>query len=47
MKFQWANNYDGVRQILVDEGLIDINIVPGMTVPSDLLRRLLCERSRT
>jgi hypothetical protein len=35
-KLQWAADYDAVRQILVDEGLIDVQVVPGMTVPSDL-----------
>jgi hypothetical protein len=40
IKFQWANDYDAVRQLLVDDGLIDINIVPGMTVPSDLFAEI-------
>jgi hypothetical protein len=35
----WANDYDGVRQILVDRGLVDVDVVPGMTVPSDLSAR--------
>jgi hypothetical protein len=35
-KFRWADNYDGVRQILMDEGGIDTQVVPGMTVPNDL-----------
>lgn len=35
-KLRWADDYDGVRQILVDEGLVDVHVVPGMTVPSDL-----------
>ena len=35
-KFTWADNYDDVRQTLVEEGLLDINVVPGMTVPTDL-----------
>ncbi|HCC72125.1 MAG TPA: hypothetical protein DEQ09_13380 [Bacteroidales bacterium] len=35
-KFRWADNYDEMRQILYEEGLFDIRIVPGMTVPSDL-----------
>ncbi len=35
-KFHFANDYDGVRQILVDEGGIDVQVVPGMTVPTDL-----------
>ena len=38
-KLQWAADYDGVRQILVDDGLIDVQVVPGMTVPSDLFAR--------
>jgi hypothetical protein len=36
LKFRWAENYDAIRQILVDEGGIDVQAVPGMTVPSDL-----------
>src|SRR5262249_10317754 len=35
-KFQWPEDYDGVRQTLVDEGKIDVHIVPGMTVPTNL-----------
>ncbi len=35
-KFRWANDYAGIRNILVEEGLIDVQIMPGMTVPSDL-----------
>ena len=38
-KFQWAQNYDSVRDILVKEGLLDIQVVPGMTVPTDLSAR--------
>ena len=38
-KFQWADDYDAVRRIIVDEGLIDIQVVPGMTVPCDLIAR--------
>ncbi len=34
-KFQWAWDYDDVRERLVQEGLIDIQVVPGMTVPID------------
>lgn len=36
-KLRWADNYDGVRQILVDEGKIDVRVVPGMTVPTNLV----------
>lgn len=35
-KFRWADDYAGVRQVLVDEGKIDVQVVPGMTVPRDL-----------
>jgi len=35
-RFRWAQDYDGVRQVLVDEGGIDVHVVPGMTVPTDL-----------
>ena len=33
-KFRWAKDYDGVRNVLFDEGLLDVNVVPGMTVPT-------------
>ncbi len=32
----WAKDYAGVRQRLVDAGLIDVEVAPSMTVPSDL-----------
>ena len=35
-KIRWVNSYDEMRQMLFDEGLFDIRVVPGMTVPSDL-----------
>src|SRR5262245_35378119 len=35
-KLRWANDYEGVRQILVDEGKVDVQVVPGMTLPNDL-----------
>jgi hypothetical protein len=38
-RFRWAEDYDGVRQALVDEGGVDVHVVPGMTVPSDLCAR--------
>lgn len=38
-KFRWADDYDAVRQMLVDEGGIDVHVVPGMTVPTDLAAR--------
>lgn len=39
-KFRWADGYEGVRNVLVDEGLFDVNAVPGMTVPADLEARI-------
>ncbi len=38
-RFRWASTYDEMRQILYDEGLFDIRVVPGMSVPSDLTAR--------
>jgi hypothetical protein len=35
-KFRWAEDYQGVRDILYEEGLFDVHVVPGMTVPVDL-----------
>jgi hypothetical protein len=38
--FHWAPDYEGVRQLLVDQRLIDVQVVPGMTVPTDLFARV-------
>jgi hypothetical protein len=38
-KFRWAADYEKVRDILCQEGLFDVNVVPGMTVPNDLEAR--------
>ena len=35
-KFRWAIDYKAIRNILAEEGLIDVNVMPGMTVPNDL-----------
>lgn len=35
-RFRWAEDYNAVRDVLYDEGAFDINVVPGMTVPTDL-----------
>lgn len=32
----WVPGYAGVRQRLVDAGLMDVEVAPGMTVPADL-----------
>jgi len=36
-QFAWALDYSGVRDRLVRAGLIDVDVAPGMTIPSDLL----------
>lgn len=38
-RFQWANSYDELRELLYREGLFDIRVVPGMVVPEDLTAR--------
>jgi len=38
-RFRFADSYDEMREILYEEGLFDIRVVPGMTVPSDLSAR--------
>jgi hypothetical protein len=35
-KFRWARDYQGVRDILYEEGLLDVNVVPGMSVPQGM-----------
>lgn len=35
-KFDWANGYDGVRDVLYRNGGFDVRVVPGMVVPEDL-----------
>jgi len=34
--FQWVPDFSGVREALVCEGLLDVQVAPGMTVPRDL-----------
>ena len=46
-KFQWANDYDAVRQVLVDEGKIDVHVVPGMTVPTNLMAQFALRTTQT
>jgi hypothetical protein len=36
LRFRWAATYDQMREILFEEGLFDVRVVPGMTVPEDL-----------
>ena len=35
-RLQWAEDYEGVREALYEQGLFDVHVVPGMTVPVDL-----------
>src|SRR4029077_13246367 len=35
-RFRWAKDYAAVRDVLYQEGGFDVNVVPGMTVPTDL-----------
>lgn len=38
-RLRWADSYDEVREILYEEGLFDVRVVPGMTVPTGLRAR--------
>jgi len=38
-RMQWASSYDELRDLLYADGLFDVRVVPGMTVPSDLTAR--------
>jgi len=35
-RMEWAGSYDELREILYRNGLLDIRVVPGMSVPADL-----------
>jgi hypothetical protein len=39
-KFRWAKDLEGVRAILAEEGLLDVNVVPGMTLPTGTEARI-------
>jgi hypothetical protein len=38
-RMQWAGSYEELRDLLYREGLFDIRVVPGMTVPENLTAR--------
>lgn len=38
-RLQWAESYDELRRLLVENNLIDIRVIPGMTLPEDLEAR--------
>src|SRR6185312_4725474 len=46
VKFQWANDYDAIRQTLVNEGKIDVHVVPGMTVPTNLFAQIALQTTQ-
>ena len=46
-KFQWADSYDAIRQDLVDNGKIDVHVVPGMTVPTNLFAEIALNTTQT
>lgn len=35
-QFRWADDYQGVRDVLYQAGGFDVQVIPGMTVPTDL-----------
>jgi hypothetical protein len=47
LRFQWAQNYDEMRRMLHENGLFDIRVVPGMTIPSDLSARFSLHTKNT
>ncbi|PJG49960.1 hypothetical protein CVM73_39015, partial [Bradyrhizobium forestalis] len=36
LRFQWVANYEAARRAIADAGLVDVEVMPGMTVPNDL-----------
>jgi len=39
-RLQWAGGYDELRDLLYQEGLFDVRVVPGMTLPQNLTARV-------
>jgi hypothetical protein len=46
-RFRWAKDYDAVRDVLYQEGGIDVTVVPGMTIPMDLTARFAVRTRNT
>jgi len=46
-KFTWADDYAGVRQAIVRDGLIDVESVPGMSVPQSAIVQLSLTTNQT
>ena len=38
-RLQWASSYDELRRLIYDAGLFDVRVVPGMTIPDNLVAR--------
>ena len=39
-RYVWVNSYDEMREVLYRNGLFDIRVVPGMTLPQDLTAKV-------
>lgn len=46
-KFQWANDYDAIRQSLVNNGKVDVHVIPGMTVPTNLFADIALDTTQS
>jgi hypothetical protein len=46
-QFQWENSYDDIRQALVNNGKVDVHVVPGMTVPTNLFAQIALNTTQT
>ncbi|MEZ5319915.1 MAG: DUF5695 domain-containing protein [Vicinamibacterales bacterium] len=46
-RMEWASSYDALRDLLVRNGLFDVRVVPGMTVPEDLTARVSLHTTAT
>ncbi|HVQ43016.1 MAG TPA: DUF5695 domain-containing protein [Vicinamibacterales bacterium] len=38
-RMQWASSYDELRHLIYEEGLFDVRVAPGMTIPDNLTAR--------
>jgi hypothetical protein len=46
-RLQWAQSYQELRNLVYENGLFDIRVVPGMTVPEDLTARFSLHTKNT
>jgi len=46
-RFQWAKDYDGVRDVLYENDQFDVKVMPGMTVAQDLKARIALRTKNT